>query len=147
MLLVDAGRSVTFSRTRCESESELHRRHDVLPTMWRLACITRNSKMKLSIPILAICALLSLQDIVRGQQLQEPPVAQVVNLTASDGVILKASYFAAANPGPGVLLLHQSNRDRKSWDELAARLALAGINTLLSTCEGSVRVAAHQATN
>ena len=103
--------------------------------------------MKLSIPILAICALLSLQDIVRGQQLQEPPVAQVVNLTASDGVILKASYFAAANPGPGVLLLHQSNRDRKSWDELAARLALAGINTLLSTCEGSVRVAAHQATN
>jgi predicted acyl esterase len=43
---------------------------------------------------------------------------------------LKASYFAAAKPGPGVLLLHQSNRTRDSWDGVAQQLAAAGINTL-----------------
>jgi hypothetical protein len=57
-------------------------------------------------------------------------IAQNVDLKTSDGTQLKASYFAAAKPGPGVLLLHQSNRDRKSWDSVASQLALAGINTL-----------------
>ncbi|MBZ5537876.1 MAG: alpha/beta hydrolase [Acidobacteriia bacterium] len=55
---------------------------------------------------------------------------QPVNLTASDGTLLKATYFAAAKLGPGVLLLHQCNQQRKSWDVLAARLAEAGINVL-----------------
>jgi hypothetical protein len=31
-----------------------------------------------------------------------------LELKSSDGTVLKASYFAAAKPGPGVLL-HQSN--------------------------------------
>jgi dienelactone hydrolase len=55
---------------------------------------------------------------------------RVVDLTAGDGTKLKASYFAAAKPGPGVLLLHQCNRQRKIWDGLAQRLAAAGINVL-----------------
>jgi pimeloyl-ACP methyl ester carboxylesterase len=55
---------------------------------------------------------------------------RVVDLTATDGTKLKATYFAAAQPGPGVLLLHQCNRDRKVWDGLAAQLAAAGINVL-----------------
>ena len=55
---------------------------------------------------------------------------RVVNLTAGDGTKLKASYFAAAKPGPGVLLLHQCNRQRKIWDGLAQQLAAAGINVL-----------------
>jgi dienelactone hydrolase len=55
---------------------------------------------------------------------------KVVDLTAGDGVKLKATYFAAAKPGPGVLLLHQCNRQRKIWDGLAAQLAAAGINVL-----------------
>lgn len=55
---------------------------------------------------------------------------RVVDLTATDGTKLKATYFAAAKPGPGVLLLHQCNRDRKVWDGLAAQLAAAGINVL-----------------
>ena len=50
--------------------------------------------------------------------------------------MLKASYFAAAEPGPGVLLLHQSNRTRRAWDELAAQLAAAGINTLTLDMRG-----------
>jgi len=55
---------------------------------------------------------------------------RVVDLTAGDGTKLKASYFAAAKPGPGVLLLHQCNRQRKIWDGLAQQLAAAGINVL-----------------
>jgi dienelactone hydrolase len=58
------------------------------------------------------------------------PAERVVDLTASDGVKLKATYFAAAKPGPGVLLLHQCNRQRKVWDGLAQQLAAAGINVL-----------------
>jgi dienelactone hydrolase len=61
-----------------------------------------------------------------------PPknVASDVDLKSADGTILKGTYFAAAKPGPGVLLFHQSNRTRKSWDELASQLAAAGIHVL-----------------
>jgi len=61
---------------------------------------------------------------------QELPAPRVVDLKAADGTTLKATYFAAAKPGPGVLLLHQCNQQRKNWDELAARLAGTGINVL-----------------
>jgi tetratricopeptide (TPR) repeat protein len=72
----------------------------------------------------------------QAQQAQQSSAPRVVELKASDGVVLKASYFAAAKPGPGVLLLHQSNRTRKSWDELAGQLAAAGINTLTLDMRG-----------
>ena len=55
---------------------------------------------------------------------------RTVELSASDGTKLKASYFAADKPGPGVLLLHQCNRQRNVWDGLARQLAAAGINVL-----------------
>jgi dienelactone hydrolase len=55
---------------------------------------------------------------------------RTVDLTTADGAKLKATYFAAAKPGPGVLLLHQCNRQRKIWDGLAQQLAAAGINVL-----------------
>lgn len=55
---------------------------------------------------------------------------RVVQLTAPDGTNLKATYFDAGKPGPGVLLLHQCNRDRKVWDGLASQLSGAGINVL-----------------
>lgn len=61
---------------------------------------------------------------------QEVPAPRVVDLTASDGTKLKATYFAAAKAGPGVLLLHQCNQQRKNWDELAGRLAGAGIHVM-----------------
>ncbi len=70
------------------------------------------------------------------QQAQQPSAPRVVELKASDGTLLKASYFAAAKPGPGVLLLHQSNRTRKAWDNLAGQLAAAGINTLTLDMRG-----------
>jgi len=61
---------------------------------------------------------------------QEVPAPRVVDLKAADGTKLKATYFAAAKPGPGVLLLHQCNQQRKNWDDLAGRLAGTGINVL-----------------
>ncbi len=55
---------------------------------------------------------------------------KVVDLTAADGTRLKATYFSAGKPGPGVLLLHQCNRDRQAWYGLADQLVAAGINVL-----------------
>ena len=67
---------------------------------------------------------------------QQPQPGRAVDLKASDGIILKASYFAAAKPGPAVLLYHQSNRTRKEWDMVARQLAAAGINTLTVDVRG-----------
>lgn len=55
---------------------------------------------------------------------------KVVDIAAPDGLKLKATYFSAKNPGPGVLLLHQCNRQRKVWDGLARQLAAAGVSVL-----------------
>jgi dienelactone hydrolase len=61
---------------------------------------------------------------------QSLPAPRIVDLSASDGTNLKATYFAASKPGPGVLLLHQCNRQRKVWDDLARRLSASGLNVL-----------------
>jgi dienelactone hydrolase len=61
---------------------------------------------------------------------------RVVDLTASDGTKLKATFYTAAKPGPGVLLLHQCNRQRKVWDGLAQLLAASGINVLTLDLRG-----------
>jgi pimeloyl-ACP methyl ester carboxylesterase len=67
---------------------------------------------------------------------QQVPAPRPVEVRSADGTSLKATFFAAAKPGPGVLLLHQSNRDRKSWSAVAAQLAAAGINTLTLDMRG-----------
>jgi len=66
---------------------------------------------------------------VRAQQSQ-PAAPRTVDLNSTDGTLLKATFFPAAKPGPGLLLFHQSNRTRKSWDDVPRQLAAAGINTL-----------------
>ena len=55
---------------------------------------------------------------------------QDADLTAQDGVKIKVSYYSAGKPGPGVLLMHQCNRDRTSWDGLATQMAEAGIHVV-----------------
>ena len=57
-------------------------------------------------------------------------VERVVDLKSANGTILKGTYFAAAKRGPGVLLFHQSNRTRKSWDDIGHQLVAGGINAL-----------------
>jgi dienelactone hydrolase len=61
---------------------------------------------------------------------------RLVEIKSTDGTILKASYFASAKPGPGVLLFHQSNRTRKSWNDVARQLVNAGVNTLTVDMRG-----------
>lgn len=65
-----------------------------------------------------------------------PPSPRVVELKAADGTSLKATYFSAAKPGPSLLLLHQSNRNRESWSVLAAQFASSGFNTLTVDMRG-----------
>src|SRR5713101_9404349 len=62
-----------------------------------------------------------------AQQASSP---RVVSLHAPDGTELKGSYFTSSKPGPGVLLLHQCNQQRKMWVSLAERLAASGVNVL-----------------
>lgn len=52
------------------------------------------------------------------------------DILAPDGTKLRATFFAAAKPGPGVILLHMCNTTRKSWEPVAAGLSQAGINAL-----------------
>src|SRR5262245_42272834 len=58
------------------------------------------------------------------------PAARDVDITAADGTTLKASYFPADRPGPGVLLLHMCITTRASWEPVARQLSAAGIHAL-----------------
>ena len=53
-----------------------------------------------------------------------------MDITAPDGAKLKATYYSPGKPGPGMLLLHQCNMDRKSWVSLAGALAERGVHVL-----------------
>jgi dienelactone hydrolase len=61
---------------------------------------------------------------------QSGPAPREVTMKAPDGVELKATYYAAPQPGPAVLLLHMCNTTRRSWDPLAPQLAAAGVHAL-----------------
>lgn len=53
-----------------------------------------------------------------------------ISLKAADGITLKGTYYAATKPGPGIVLLHQCNRDRRSWNNLATKLTSEGFHVL-----------------
>src|SRR2546429_4237620 len=53
---------------------------------------------------------------------QQAPAPRVVDLTAPDGLKLKGTFSATAASGPGVLLLHQCNRQRKRSEEHTSEL-------------------------
>src|SRR5579871_1918990 len=84
----------------------------------------RRHWLPLTVFVFAVSAIAA-----RAQQSQ-PAAPHTVDLKSTDGTLLKATFFAAAKPGPGVLLFHQSNRTRTSWNDVAQQLAAAGINTL-----------------
>jgi hypothetical protein len=64
--------------------------------------------MKLVVTALAGWLLLAAPSAAQAQQ----PQPRVLELKTSDGTLLKATYFAAAQPGPGVLLLYRSQGPR-----------------------------------
>jgi dienelactone hydrolase len=51
-------------------------------------------------------------------------------IAAPDGTKLAATYYSPGRPGPGILLLHQCNKDRSSWNALAESLARSGFHVL-----------------
>ena len=53
-----------------------------------------------------------------------------IRFPASDGFALQGSFYSADKGGPGILLLHQCNADRRIYDQLAAMLNTAGYNVL-----------------
>ncbi len=67
-----------------------------------------------------------------------PALAQSrdIDLKGSDGANLKATYTSPGRPGPAMLLIHQCNMDRHSWDGLAAALVEAGIHVLAMDLRG-----------
>jgi len=77
-----------------------------------------------------LVGLLGLLTLAVACAAQQVPAPRVVELTATDGTKLKATFFSAGKTGPGVLLLHQCNLQRKGWDGLATQLAAAGISVL-----------------
>jgi dienelactone hydrolase len=72
------------------------------------------------------------QSLVPG--LPDPPVN--VELTASDGVNLQATYSSPGSPGPGMLLIHQCNMDRTSWRDMALTLVDVGVHVLTLDLRG-----------
>jgi len=91
--------------------------------------------MTLSLRILGLSAGILFSGGV-ARVFSETPPTRGVELKTTDGILLKATYFAAAKPGPGVLLLHQSNRTRRAWEDVAGRLAAAGIHALTLDLRG-----------
>lgn len=96
--------------------------------------------MKFFIPValLQLC-LINSSSICPNQNSNEPapnlqdeqtPGETKLDILAADGIKLKATYYSPGKPGPGILLLHQCNLDRKSWQSLAASLANKGIHVL-----------------
>jgi len=87
-------------------------------------------------PVLFAPALLMPLLLGFTSRAQDAAPPRVIDLIARDGTSLKGTYFAAGKPGPGVLLLHQCNRQRKVWDDLAARLAAAGFHVMTVDLRG-----------
>jgi dienelactone hydrolase len=58
------------------------------------------------------------------------PAGRDVDIIAPDGIVLKATYFAAVRPGPAVLLMHMCITTRTSWEPVAHQLSAAGISAL-----------------
>ncbi|MBV9618916.1 MAG: tetratricopeptide repeat protein [Verrucomicrobia bacterium] len=76
------------------------------------------------IPVLLLLVIMILVGNARGDS------PRAVDVKSADGTVVKGTYFAAAKPGPGILLFHQSNRTRECWDDVAKQSVAAGINTL-----------------
>lgn len=64
------------------------------------------------------------------------PAPAPVTLKAPDGLALKASYYSPGRPGPGLVLLHQCNRDRSAWHAFATAAAARGYHVIAMDYRG-----------
>ena len=65
-----------------------------------------------------------------GVAYSQSPSAKDADIVAPDGTKLRATFFSAGKPGPGVMLLHMCNTTRKSWEPVAQELSEKGMNAL-----------------
>jgi len=79
---------------------------------------------KLANPVTVCCGLLLACGAARADSGTD------VDLKAPDGTPLKATYYSAGKPGPGIVLLHMCNSQRKAWASLGPRLAAKGLHAL-----------------
>lgn len=84
---------------------------------------------------LVTALMLGLAAAASAQQAAAPAPIDV-QLVAPDGVKLKATYYAAGKPGPGVLLLHMCNSTRQAWSTLARQAAARGYHVLAMDYRG-----------
>ena len=59
-----------------------------------------------------------------------------VDLEAADGTSLKATYTSPGRLGPAMLLIHQCNMDRHSWNDISSNLVQAGVHVLTMDLRG-----------
>ena len=65
---------------------------------------------------------------------------RAVNFAASDGTQLSATLYDSSNhPAPAVVLVHMLGRSRDDWDNVATRLADAGLVVLAIDLRGHGR--------
>lgn len=64
------------------------------------------------------------------------PAPSPVTLNATDGIALKATYYTPGKPGPGLVLLHQCNRDRSAWAAFAQAAAARGYHVIAMDYRG-----------
>ena len=64
------------------------------------------------------------------------PAAAPVTVKATDGTVLKGSYYSPGKPGPGLVLLHQCNRDRAVWAQFAKSAAGRGFHVIAMDYRG-----------
>jgi dienelactone hydrolase len=64
------------------------------------------------------------------------PTTSTVSLTAPDGTALKATYYTPGQPGPGLVLLHQCNRDRSAWAAFGQAAAARGYHVIAMDYRG-----------
>jgi dienelactone hydrolase len=67
---------------------------------------------------------------IRPAAAADPVAGEPATIAAPDGTKLAVTFYSPGRPGPGILLLHQCNRDRSSWNDLAESLARAGFHVL-----------------
>ena len=82
--------------------------------------------------VLAILAILAVLAVEVGEAATER-----VTLRTDDGLSLAATWYEPPfRPAPAVILVHMLNRSHREWDELAQRLASAGIGALAFDLRG-----------
>jgi dienelactone hydrolase len=79
-----------------------------------------------------LLVLIAMQAGPANRPAAQRPDVKVTNVTlkGTDGVALTATYYTAGKPGPGIMLLHQCNADRKTWTKFATDAAARGYNLL-----------------